>query len=118
MKMIQETIDGENYLELVLKESEARAILNKKIVSMLEYIGSDVYQVSVRLKAMFEQDFEEEDSMPLIRGTSPNVVSRNIKEMVKGGHPQKQAVAAALSMKKKSAKKSTKKKSKEEVQET
>lgn len=34
--------------------------------------------------------------MPLEKGSSREVVSRNISEMVKHGHPQKQAVAASL----------------------
>lgn len=37
--------------------------------------------------------------MPLKRGTSDKVVSGNIREMVKAGHPQKQAVAAAMDKK-------------------
>lgn len=44
--------------------------------------------------------------MPLKSGKSKKIVSENIKEMVASGHPQKQAVAAALS----NARKSTSKK--------
>ncbi len=40
--------------------------------------------------------------MPLAKGKSKKVVSQNIKEMVKAGHPQKQAVAAALNQARKS----------------
>ena len=45
------------------------------------------------------------ESMPLETGSSKEVVSHNISEMVHSGHPQKQAVAAALSEADKSNKK-------------
>ena len=34
--------------------------------------------------------------MPLIKSGSKNAISSNIREMVRAGHPQKQAIAAAL----------------------
>lgn len=40
--------------------------------------------------------------MPLKKGTSHEVVQQNIKEMVSAGHEPKQAVAAAMAMKRKS----------------
>ena len=38
-----------------------------------------------------------QNPMPLEPGSSQAVISHNIEEMVAAGHPQKQAVAAALS---------------------
>lgn len=48
--------------------------------------------------------------MPLHSGKSKKVISENIREMVNAGHPQKQAVAAALSKARKSGTKTAKKK--------
>lgn len=35
--------------------------------------------------------------MPLKKGSSDSVVSSNISEMIKSGHPRDQAIAAAMS---------------------
>ena len=43
--------------------------------------------------------------MPLKRGTSPKVVSSNIRREIEAGRPQKQAVAIALSKKRESQRK-------------
>ena len=40
--------------------------------------------------------------MPLSKGHSQAVLSQNIKEMMDAGHPRRQAIAAAMSMAKKS----------------
>jgi len=40
--------------------------------------------------------------MPLLKGKSKEIISHNIAEMVKSGHPQKQAIAASFANAKKS----------------
>ena len=35
--------------------------------------------------------------MPLLKGKSDNIVSKNISELVRSGKPQRQAIAIALS---------------------
>lgn len=39
--------------------------------------------------------------MPLEKGSGKKVIRDNIKEMIRNGHPQKQAVAAALNQSRK-----------------
>ena len=34
--------------------------------------------------------------MPLLKGSSPETVAKNVRELVRVGHPQKQAEAIAL----------------------
>jgi|HubBroStandDraft_2_1064218.scaffolds.fasta_scaffold2641401_2 ribosomal protein L12E/L44/L45/RPP1/RPP2 len=42
--------------------------------------------------------------MPLIKSKSKEAFNENVSEMIKAGHPQNQAVAAAYSIKRKSTK--------------
>jgi hypothetical protein len=48
--------------------------------------------------------------MPLKKGKSKSVISSNISEMVKAGHPRNQAIAASLNEARKSGVKIKKKK--------
>lgn len=50
--------------------------------------------------------------MPLKKGSTRKVISENIREMRESGHPEKQAVAAALNNARKSGVKIPKKKRK------
>lgn len=50
--------------------------------------------------------------MPLSKGKSKKVISKNIREMKESGHPQAQAVAAALNQARKSSARIPKKKKK------
>lgn len=50
--------------------------------------------------------------MPLMKGMSASVVSHNIREMIKAGHPRDQAIAAAMDMKRKSEEEARKRRGK------
>lgn len=50
--------------------------------------------------------------MPLKKGASRKTISKNIGEMIRSGHPQKQSVAAALNTARKSGAKIPKKRKK------
>jgi hypothetical protein len=50
--------------------------------------------------------------MPLRKGKSQSAIKSNIREMVEAGHPQRQAVAAALSQARKPTAKIPKKRKK------
>lgn len=48
--------------------------------------------------------------MPLAKGKSKKVISKNISEMIESGHPKNQAVAASLEQARRSGAKIPKKK--------
>lgn len=48
--------------------------------------------------------------MPLKKGKTPKIISENIRELIHSGHPQKQAVAIALSEARRCGKKRQKRK--------
>lgn len=50
-------------------------------------------------------ELPQENDMPLKKGTSKKTLQENIKELVKSGHPAKQAAAIAYDVKRKAAKK-------------
>lgn len=120
MKMILETLDGENYLEFLLLSKEIQALSANKLVSMIEEIGETVYQIGIRfatpaeIRELFEINETKGGRLPLIRSSKPEAISSNISEMIKSGHPRDQAVAAAMSEARK-AKKGSKSKKKSKV---
>lgn len=106
MRLIQETVEGERYLEFILSEQEAKEILRYRVLTSKSSIGGRLYNIAVRMQSTYE------DTMPLIRGKSKEVIGTNIKEMEKTGHPKKQAIAAALNEARESGAKIPKKKGK------
>lgn len=106
MRMILERVENEIFLELVLKESEARSLLDRHIVSMEGEIAGEIYQIGVRTGLLREIEVED---MPLLRGKSEKTIGHNIEEMEESGHPKAQAIAAALNTARKSGAKIPKK---------
>ena len=68
----------------------------------LKVIDLSWFRSRMLMLRQLEFDVKCEEIMPLKKGTSKPVVSKNIAEMVKSGHPKDQAVAAALSTARKS----------------
>ena len=60
----------------------------------LVVVDSKWYRANAKRLKLFIKDWEE--VMPLKKGKSRETISENIEEMKKSGHPQVQAVAAAL----------------------
>ena len=90
MKVIFETIGGIDYIECILTEEEAKQIRRDGIIQeKVDCIHA--YNIFIRV------DTTSEEYMPLKKGSSKKVISENIREMRESGHPQAQAVAAALS---------------------
>lgn len=107
MKTIfEQNIERSDFLEIILTAEEYEELLEKGVVQDFPYglFGIRNLNVFVRVST------DEEEIMPLHKGKSKKVVSENIKEMMASGHPQVQAVAAALSIARKSGAKIPKKK--------
>ena len=120
MRMIQECVDGDRYIEFLLINREIQSISSREIVSIEGDIGGNIYQIGIRsaspseineideINEIVDQQKKilkkERIEMPLIKGSSEKTISKNISEMEKSGHPHKQAVAASMNEARKSQK--------------
>lgn len=100
--IFEDNIERCDFFEVILNEMDYARIASKGIVKEFPdgLFGNRPLNVYIRL----------EKSMPLEKGKSKEVISKNIKAEVNAGKPQKQAVAIALSEARKSGAKIPKKK--------
>ena len=92
----------ENYVDIILKIKELDVLKSYKIVSTTIPINGILFNVGIRQETPGEHNEEGDEEVPLLKGTSKETISTNIKELQKAGHPMNQAVAAALSNARKS----------------
>ena len=110
MRMILESLDGDNYMEFLLLTKEVQALSSQKIVSMMGEVGDCMYQIGIRsaspseINEIFETSQEEE--VPTIKSGCPGnkvPLGTDAKEMELAG-----LKAAGKSKKEKKAKKKSK----------
>ena len=56
MKVIQEKMDGENYIEVILAKKELISLADKKIVTSLFEMNDDIYNIGIRLAIRGEEN--------------------------------------------------------------